>query len=290
MRVEVRVDRRDFLRLSMSATAGVALASCTPEPSLVRPVPSSRRSTPQGARKGVGLALGKDYGIEQLDALDVNWFYTWGPTYPAGRPSAEFVPMIWGAASVRRGTVGVVQSELEVTGASELLGFNEPDHPAQADMSVATAIKYWPKLEASGLRLGSPAPVQALGDWLREFMDQAASKELRVDFIAMHSYASPNSESFLENVQKLYDRYGKPIWITEYAVADWDATARSPSRYSEKDIMEFMSETAAGLHRMPFVERFAWKTRAEGDPIMGASALFGRDGSLTRTGELYWSL
>ena len=121
-------------------------------------------------------------------------------------------------------------------------------------------------------------------------MDQAAAKDLRVDFVAMHSYASPNPDSFLDNVQRLYDRYEKPIWITEYAVADWDATRSSPSRHSEKEILAFMRETASGLREMPFVERFAWKTRSWNDPIMGASALFTKDGTLSPTGELYKSL
>lgn len=273
------MDRRSFLRLSASAAAVAALTACTSEPDV-----------PQGARKGIGLALGKRHGIEQLDALDVNWFYTWGATYPAIRPTQNFVPMIWGREGVRRNAVDEVQSELNLTGASELLGFNEPDHPEQADMSVASAVKYWPDLEASGLRLGSPAPVHVEGDWFRKFMDQADLHDLRVDFITMHSYASPDYEAFLNDVQRVYDRYGKPIWITEFAVADWEASPKSPSRYSEKEILTFMSETAVGLRAMPFVERFAWKTRAEGDPIMGASALFRKDGSLTPTGELYQSL
>ncbi|MET1156012.1 glycosyl hydrolase [Arthrobacter sp.] len=284
------MDRRDFLHLSLSVSAAAALTACTAEPAFVGQGRIVDPVIPTGARKGIGLAVGKKHGVKQLDALGVNWFYTWGSSYPAGRPAQDFVPMIWGRGGVRGRAAEKVRSELHLSGASELLGFNEPDHPGQSDMSVASAIDHWPALEASGLRLGSPSPVQAHGDWLKEFMERAASKDLRVDFITMHSYASPNSESFLEDVQKLYDRYGKPIWITEYAVADWDATAKSPSRYSEKDIVEFMSETATGLRRMPFVERFAWKTRAEGDPIMGASALFRRDGSLTRTGELYRSL
>ena len=290
------MDRRDFFRLSLAASVAATLASCTPEPNdvgqppITSQAPTSSRPMPAGARKGVGLAVGKKYGIQQLDALDVNWFYTWGASYPAARPTQDFVPMIWGKESVRQNAVEEVQYELELTRAAELLGFNEPDHPEQADMKVSSAIKYWPELEASGLRLGSPAPVQALGDWLKEFMDEASSKDLRVDFITMHSYPSPDSESFLNSVQELYDRYEKPIWITEYAVADWEASEKSPTRYTEKEIMAFMSETAAGLRQMQFVERFAWKTRAEGDPIMGASALFRKDGSLSPTGELYKSL
>ncbi len=299
------MDRRDFLRLSLAASAGAAVAASSAEAAAANPGPIDQRrvaaglygpvresvqAMPRGARKGIGLGVGDKYSINQLDALNVNWFYTWGATYPDVRMTPGFVPMIWGRGGIERGDVDEVVSERGTTRARELLGFNEPDHPEQAAMSVAEAISYWPELQASGMRLGSPASVHPQGVWLKQFMDQAASKKLRVDFITMHSYSSPNSRAFLNNVQRLHDRYRKPIWITEYAVADWKARPGSPSRYSEKQIMAFMRETAAGLRRMPFVERFAWKTREEGDPVMGASALFRKDGSLTRTGQLYRSL
>ena len=293
----MNMQRRDFIRLSLAASAGAAVAAgapvaagASPGPIDLRRVAANVPALPQGARKGVGLALGKVQGIKQLDLLNVDWFYTWGAKHPEDRLTPGFVPMIWGGRAVQRGAVDDVVSELKVTHARELLGFNEPDHPEQADISVASALGHWPTLQASALRLGSPAPADALGDWLKQFMDQAAAKGLRVDFITMHSYPSPNADAFLNNVQRLHDRYRKPIWITEYAVADWDATARWPSRYTEQQIMTFMRETAAGLRAMPFVERFAWKTRAEGDPIMGASALFHKDGSLTRVGQLYRAL
>lgn len=300
------MDRRTFLTVPL-AGAAAALAACTPDtapgprppstlpaPSVAPSTPRARRPKPGYASKGIGMPRFDGFGFEQLNSLDLDWFYDWGPGYPPLRPAssqtAEFVPMIWGRGSLERNAIEQVRSELRWTGAQHLLGFNEPDHDGQSNMSVGTAIKLWPQLEQAGLRLGSPAPVQALGDWLKKFMDQAAAKDLRVDFVAMHSYAPPNADSFLKTVQRLHDRYGMPVWITEFAVADWKATAKSPSRFSEKEILAFMRETVAGLREMPFVERFAWKTRAHDDPIMGASALFRSSGSLSPTGELYRSL
>lgn len=293
----MKLDRRDFLRLSLGASTGLALTASGAGLAVAKPGPIDQRrvaanvqAVPRGALKGIGLALGDQQGIKQLDSLNVNWFYTWGATYPDVRLTSGFVPMIWGGGAVERGAVDDVVSELGTTHARELLGFNEPDHPEQSAMSVASAISYWPELMASGLRLGSPSPAKVTGTWLKQFMDQAAKKKLRVDFITMHSYPSPNSRAFLNSVQNLHNRYRKPIWVTEFAVADWGATPGSPSRYSEQQVMTFMRETVAGLRRMPFVERFAWKTRAEGDPVMGKSALFHKDGSLTRVGQLYRSL
>jgi hypothetical protein len=44
------------------------------------------------------------------------------------------------------------------------------------------------------------------------------------------------------------------------------------------------------MRALPFVERFAWKTRSAGDIKMGCSALFNADGTLTSTGRLYAAL
>lgn len=51
-----------------------------------------------------------------------------------------------------------------------------------------------------------------------------------------------------------------------------------------------MHETGEGMRAMPYVERFAWKTRAANDPPMGSSTLFHTNGKLTTTGKLYASL
>lgn len=284
--------RRDFMTLAVAAAAP-ALAGCqqgAPDPDPTQSGTPARKPKLQPARKGIGLGVGTKHSLEQLNLLDVSWFYTWDSTFPAVPARTEFVPMIWGREAVRQSAVEKVVSELGVTNAKDLLGFNEPDHPNQAAMSVASAVKEWPRLESSGLRLGSPAPANTLGNWFREFMDQVAAKDLRVDFITMHSYPSPDADAFLNGVQELYDQYSKPIWITEYAVADWEATKRSPSRYSEKQVMGFLRETAAGLREMPFVERYAWMTKERKDPALGPSALFHTDGNLTPLGELYRSL
>ena len=84
--------------------------------------------------------------------------------------------------------------------------------------------------------------------------------------------------------------YGKPVWVTEYAVADWQATSTKPSRYSRATTNEFMRATVEGMRKMPYVERFAWKNRPTTDPVMGNSSLFYPNGDRTPTGRLYSSL
>ena len=106
----------------------------------------------------------------------------------------------------------------------------------------------------------------------------------------VHIYRGPNATDFLRKLEKAHDKYGLPIWVTEYAVADFKATSRIPNRYRRAQVNEFMEATVQGMREMPLVERFAWKTRAAGDIKMGPSTLFHTDGSLTSTGKLDASL
>ena len=181
-------------------------------------------------------------------------------------------------ALLEEDAIGKIMRGLPQTQAKHLLGFNEPDYATQANMSVDQAISLWPQLQKTGLRLGSPVTVKFSSPWLKDFMTKAKNKGLRVDFMTMHCYGWPNVDDFLGKVTSLYEMYGKPIWVTEYAVADWQATSTKPSRYSRTTTNEFMRASVAGMRAMPYVERFAWKNRPGTDPVMGNSAIFSPDG------------
>ncbi|MGM0929148.1 MAG: glycosyl hydrolase [Actinomycetota bacterium] len=275
------MDRRKFLTVplaAMAAPGALLAANAAPGQAATR------------ALKGIGHG-GKDaLALKQIKSLKVDWYYTWGSKYTVTTNPA-FVPMVKDRKRLlEQDAIGYVTKQLPVTKTKHLLGFNEPDHRAQANMSVDEAIRLWPRLQRTGLRLGSPATVNPTSRWLSEFMSKARKAGLRVDFMTMHCYAWPNAESFLGKVKALHEKYGKPIWVTEYAVADWSATKSKPSRYSRAETEDFMRATVAGMRAMPYVERFAWKTRSAFDPIMGSSALYHTNGSLTSTGRLYASL
>src|SRR5262249_35947653 len=83
------------------------------------------------------------------------------------------------------------QLELAKKSGSVLLGFNEPDHPQQANMTVQQALELWPHLTATGMRVGSPATAadpSLSGSWLEKFMDGAKARGYRVDFVCVHWY------------------------------------------------------------------------------------------------------
>jgi len=290
------MERRKFLTMPLAAMAApgallavnAGTANAVTAPTAVPTVPAI--TTPANTLKGLGHG-GKDaLALQQINSLKLKWHYTWG-SHPNVATATPFVPMIKSARTLlEQDAIGYVTRQLAETKTQHLLGFNEPDHEDQANMSVDQAISLWPKLQATGLRLGSPATTGPASPWLADFMTKAKNKGLRVDFMTMHRYAWPKADEFLRKVTELHERYGKPIWVTEYAVADWNATSTRPSVYSRAQTEDFMRATVAGLRAMPFVERFAWKTRPALDPKMGCSALFHTNGTLTTTGKLYASL
>ena len=211
-------------------------------------------------KAGIGAWENPDYTmlrwIEQTPAL--GWYYNWRPNQiyseTAQSRSVEFVPMIHNADDVDKR----INSDLRVT---SLLGFNEPDsnHSSGSGISVEQAIALWPKLEARGLRLGSPATLQSgtLGanSWQRRFMTEVERRGLRVDFMAVHYYyKTGNVREFEQWLNAVHNEYKRPIWVTEFAYIDW--TRPSAASYAQN--AAFAEQAILMMERLPFVERHAW--------------------------------
>jgi len=247
-----------------------------------QPVVTARTS----AKKGV--SVWKFTGVKAaLADVGASWYYNWAANNNdvPGPAAVEFVPMIWGKASVTDATLAQAKREGEV-----LLGFNEPDMPAQANMTVDEALAAWPRLQATGMRLGSPSVAyggdQADG-WLDRFMKGATAKGYRVDFITLHWYGSDFSPAaagqFLGYVDAVHKRYGKPIWITEYGLMNFSGSPKYPTSAQE---VAFIAASTKGLQSRSYVERYAWFAL----PAVGDSAAFGlyRNGNTpTAAGKAY---
>jgi hypothetical protein len=221
------------------------------------------------------------------DLVGASWYYNWGPRPRAapGAAKAGFIPMIWGAHDANDETMG----QLKGSGYPALLAFNEPDGKGQANMSVAKAIELWPKLEATGLRLGSPGTTTG-ARWLDEFMDSAKAKNLRVDFLCLHWYGDitkPDPVGDLRGyLTKYWERYHLPIWLTEYSGADFDYHLR---KTTVEDNASFAAESAKMMEALPFVERYAWFAPlvSPDDESYGTVRLCLPDGTLTPVGLAY---
>ncbi|WP_240742317.1 glycoside hydrolase family protein [Micromonospora zingiberis] len=237
------------------------------------------------AKKGVAtwaFPPGAD-GIRDVGAA---WYHDWSPSNSDVPAQAEFVPMIWGAAFVNDADLATAQRS-----GRTLLGFNEPDLPMQANMSVEHALDLWPRLQGTGMRLGSPAVAFGAhipGGWLDRFLSGARDRGLRVDFIALHWYGSYFGDEaalhLMDYVQKVHDRYGLPIWVTEFGLIDF---SEKPPRYpSPQQLVTFIDKATAALEATPYVERYSWFAL----PAAGEHAphgLYRENGTATEAGAAY---
>jgi hypothetical protein len=244
-----------------------------------------------GQSKSTKRGLCGDASPEDLAALApyLSWYYDWGVEPPAvsqGQLSGiEWVPMIWGGIS--SGDVNDIIGQIP-EGSEYLLGFNEPNFMSQSNLTPQQAADNWPYVEeiatAKGLKIVGPA-VNWCGDcvegvtndpmdWLDKFFE--ACTDCKVDYIAIHSYA-PYPEALQDYINR-FRKYGKPLWITEFA--PWD-----PPKPDYDGVVDYMLGAIPILENDASVFRYSWfATRVGINPDI---SLLARNGEMTKIGQLY---
>lgn len=241
-------------------------------------------------KRGVAFGRNTTAGLSALSSK-VSWWYNWSPAPETAVRNVyaglnvEFAPMIWdetryaGASSIP-------------SGVKTLLGFNEPNFFAQANLSAAQAAAEWPKVEQiardRGLKLASPAvnfcgPAGSCHDtdpfnYLTAFF--AACPSCQVDYIAAHWYACdlPALQWYIGQLKTKFP--GKKIWLTEFACGDGaDRSLAKQQQYLQAAIPYLEAEAQ--------VAKYAWFADANAIPNV---ALTDAAGALTELGRLYTSL
>lgn len=260
-------------------------------------LPRSRLSEKRGIGYGTGGGQ-QQLSVQDLRTIDekMSWFYDWSTSSPASVSGAyqsmgiDFTPMLWGSNSSEYSMRQYLDNN---PGVKYLLGFNEPTHLSQANLTPQEAAQAWPILEAIAddynLQLVGPAvgnsTLYGAWDYLDAFFE--ACTDCRVDFIAVHKYGS-NAENFKAFIRESY-RYGKPIWLTE-----WAGNGGGGANWPEKadDHIEFLADTTRWLESEDNVYRYAWflGRNKEGIRNWPYNGLLGENGAMTPIGELYFSI
>jgi hypothetical protein len=241
------------------------------------------------SKKGIGMGGGAE-SRKKIESLNLGWHYNWTPIWQGRKlKDTPFVPMIWGDNEWSTSALKDLRVVKSKGDANPLLGLNEPDGKDQANMSVEEALAFWPQLEKTNRRLGSPATVHPDNEWMKSFIKGADEKGYRVDFICVHWYGQNDPGKFIERLEAIHKLYDKPIWITEFAIADWSAKSSEDIKHSPEDVLRFMKELLPKLERLDCVERYAWFHAPPDHPQLGSSALFDKQGELTELGEFYAS-
>lgn len=244
--------------------------------------------------RGVASAMYLKTQPDKLVGAGAGWSYNWTYRVPASTPSLDIVPMIRSASSLTSDAVSTLTRARQSGANRFLLGFNEPDGKNQANMTPTQAANLWPKLQQTGLILGSPAPANVTNGWLRQFMGIARARNLRVDFIALHFYANIIDTNALnrikEQVEAVRAHYGKPIWITEIGIIDY-RTDPGPASVNWARAVKFMRAVTAMLDAKPYVHRYAWMADNVGTRAhLQWSGLYDANGRLTPLGTAYSQL
>lgn len=246
---------------------------------------------PKTGKKGADFSTNTTNGTWYTNVVNLksHWFYTWGTTMPAKTvpQNCEFVPMFWGKGNVTDALIDSVKRMKAAGTVKYVLGFNEPDLGDQSNMTVQEALDLWPKLESIGLPLGSPAVAWPEVAWLSEFMDKAIQQKRRVDFICLHMYVGLDDNHFVSLLQKIYDKYHLPIWITEFATVDNNSTTIDGNAYRPEQVLAFMQRLLPRLEGLSFVHRYSWFSGSPTSTRLWPSALVGADGKLTALGQWY---
>ncbi len=278
------------------------------------------------SKKGVGWAT-----LHRVEDMNLSWYYHWATGEALGTDEKlTFVPMLWGnygaewqsdPANKKYGTVLSYnepdwsdQSNVPVSIASaqawvDRYNAANPDAKRERPASVEEA---WQSFMDSGLRIGSPATAIAApycngsvtmnnidgpDRWWYDFMDLMDAnrdKGWDYDFVAVHSYdAGCSAKGFLKMIDDTYALTGKPIWITEFGVAEWNDNKvwKGGNPQTQKRVIEFMTEVINGLEERDYVEHYAWFPFDPNDDYGGASGIFDYEtGELNALGQVYAQL
>jgi hypothetical protein len=271
------MNRRRFLALAAAAPLATALPA--------------HAATKPARKKGLGIVAKADgKWLESVKALNARWFYSWGSNKPAGVPAnVDFIPMIWGYWGDKAG-IAKVGAAAKAAGIREMLGFNEPDQHNQSNLTVEKALAAWPEMMKTGLRLGSPGCVHPDREWMKAFMEGAEKLKLRVDYVCVHSYGGTDANAFMNRLESVHKLFKRPVWITEFAVGDWEAKSVEQNRHKPAMVLKFMEQVLPRLEKCAFVERYAWFPAGAASAALGTSALFDKEGAHTPLGKFYQSV
>ncbi|KJK73517.1 hypothetical protein H634G_11235 [Metarhizium anisopliae BRIP 53293] len=224
-----------------------------------------------------GLAYNEAYLANNFLKQDLkcSWAYNWDSADNGLAKGVEFVPMLWGQKTVPQFQKNINYDSLRENKYKYILGFNEPDHPSQANMPVEEAVDahivYLDKY-ANVTLLSSPAVTSDEGggpqdrglDWLRKFLDLCDRRGCKVDFCAVHWYGNTtqadNLFSFLRDAHSTC--HGKPIWLTEFN-----------AKGSSAEVSSFLRKVLPVLDGLDFIQRYAWFMATTGNLLESPDTL-----------------
>ena len=249
-------DAKDGLKQLINVHSGLALAVDASGKTLVQ-LPANNSSHAWDIvyhnhfpKKG----LAEQGAGPHINSMRSQSVYNWG-LRPAGDnpPGLHHQPMLWGNRFYER--MALRQAEWYSTAEPVyLMGFNEPDHTDQSDITAQRALALWSAVEAIDLPLVSLCSSNWYNRWSLDWFEPAMANHYRFDLTAVHYYITggPNAGQFMDTTKGAYDRFHKPIWLTEWNIVNWGG----PARWTDEQVYTWMSEVLYRLESAEHIDRY----------------------------------
>ncbi|EKM59670.1 uncharacterized protein PHACADRAFT_192050 [Phanerochaete carnosa HHB-10118-sp] len=240
-----------------TSVALVPTTSVAPAPmTSAAPSPSSVPAPVNSAGKGkVGVAWNSENDPSSLANVisdNTGYLYTWSPWTPTSDIlGLQFAAMLWGPSQQS------VWDQLVVPGyAYVALALNEPDEPSQLNMDPSSAAAYW-KQEVNprtGMGYDIWGPAVTSSDRGEQWMDNflaACGGGCTFSHDALHYYDT-DPQGLISYVEHWYQKYGRPIVITEFACQNFGGGAQADM----DQIWNFYTTVIPWLMSQDYVEAF----------------------------------
>ena len=239
------------------------------------------------------------------DPNNNNWGLNCNPL-----PTKEFVPMLWGINQNHINQGKIISTYIDTVDTTYLLGFNEPNRNKQSKLFPQRAAQFWKDyvipLWGNTLTLVSPVPHNCyLSDkclpgyddanvWFDHFFGNFSGPNLttqiansQIEYIAVHAY-SCNTDAVMIKLNDTYKRYGKKIWLTEFACGSNEGSK------TQQDQNDYIDDIIEKLENADYIFRYSFY-KSRGDSINDERGILEFDmnnpSELSETGDKYiWNI
>lgn len=200
-----------------------------------------------------------------ISSPSISWGFNWGSSSSGLSDSVKYIPTMWGLKpDFTNGWSDAANKAIE-SGSTHLFSFNEPDLPAQANMSpedAASAWKTYMEPFAGKAKLCAPSVTNGGGsmglNWLSSFLESCS--DCTIDCVNIHWYDSAeNTEYFKSHIDDAAKIAGdKKIFVSEFGATG-----------SDDQISSFLETVMPWMDSNDSVDGYAYFMASEGKLVSG---------------------
>ncbi|KAJ4323260.1 hypothetical protein N0V94_002004 [Neodidymelliopsis sp. IMI 364377] len=277
---------------SASVPAITSLAQKNPVYSTAAPASSTVASSSaapkaSGSPTYSGTKRGLAYNDGELCASfgsNFGFAYNWAQT-ESKDVGAPFIPMMHKVSdSTAEAWLANVDTAVKA-GSKAVMGFNEPDIAAQANLTPEAACSAWkeymnpiasshPDVTILGPSVSNSGSADQGLAWLDSFHSVCPDAIVHATNIHFYDiYESATIDRFKAQVEKAAANYGKPVWITEFGL--------NPGSASEEQAASFVKEAMDYCDSSDNVAGYAWFMVGTGENQLNSAS------GLSAVGQVY---